>query len=47
MHRFRDPCVPETELWHLAILLTDNGLVLCGASKPPISEEDCIRLFPY
>ena len=47
IHKFRDPCVPETELWHLVIQLPDNGLDLCGASRPPISEEDCLCLFPY
>ena len=27
-HKFRDPCVPETELWHSSIQLSDNGLDL-------------------
>ena len=47
VHKFRDPCDPEMPLWHLAIQLSDNGLDLYGASMPPISEEDCLRLFPY
>ena len=26
IHKFWDPCVSETEMWHLAIQLSDNGL---------------------
>ena len=26
IHKLWDPCVPETETWHLAIQLSDNGL---------------------
>ena len=30
IHKFRDPCIPETELWHSAIHLSDNGLNLAS-----------------
>ena len=44
---FRDPCLPETGLWHSAMRTSGNVLDLCGASRHPMSEQDCQGLFPY
>ena len=44
IHKFRNHCVPETELWHLAIPLSDNGLDLCGTSRPPMKNV-CVLSF--
>ena len=32
---------------HTIVCSYDNGLDLCGASMPPMSKEDCLRVFPY
>ena len=47
IHKFWDRSVLETKIWHLAIQLSDNGLDLHGASRPPMLEKDCLCLFPY
>ena len=31
----------------LSHTVDDNGLDLCGASRLPMSEEDCLHFFPY
>ena len=46
-HMFRDPCLPETGLWHSAMRTSGNVLDWYGASRHLMSEEDCQGLFPY